>query len=72
MGRLLVLPTSRAGWGLLIAFVALVLAGAGDWFSEPGHLGDGLAADSCVELPGNFCLRGGDADRQPHCGARRP
>lgn len=27
MGRLLVLPTSRAGWGLLIAFVALVLAG---------------------------------------------
>ncbi|MDQ7734954.1 hypothetical protein QT231_19815 [Halomonas sp. SpR1] len=27
MGRLLVLPTSRAGWGLLIAFVVLVLAG---------------------------------------------
>ncbi|MDQ7728618.1 hypothetical protein [Halomonas sp. SpR8] len=27
MGRLFVLPTSRAGWGLLIAFVALVLAG---------------------------------------------
>lgn len=27
MERLLVLPTSRAGWGLLIAFVALVLAG---------------------------------------------
>lgn len=27
MERLLVLPTSRAGWGLLIAFVVLVLAG---------------------------------------------
>lgn len=27
MRRLLVLPTSRAGWGLLIAFVALVLMG---------------------------------------------
>lgn len=27
MRRLLVLPTSRAGWGLLIAFVVLVLAG---------------------------------------------
>ncbi|WGI24394.1 hypothetical protein QEN58_13780 [Halomonas alkaliantarctica] len=27
MRRLLVLPTSRAGWGLLIAFLALVLAG---------------------------------------------
>lgn len=27
MGRLLVLPTSRAGWGLLSAFVVLVLAG---------------------------------------------
>ncbi|NYT72095.1 hypothetical protein HZU72_06570 [Halomonas sp. QX-2] len=27
MERLLVLPTSRAGWGLLIAFVLLVLAG---------------------------------------------
>lgn len=27
MERLLVLPTSRAGWGLLIAFLALVLAG---------------------------------------------
>ncbi|GEK74495.1 MULTISPECIES: hypothetical protein [Halomonas] len=25
--RLVVLPTSRAGWGLLIAFVALVAAG---------------------------------------------
>ena len=29
MRRLLVLPTSRAGWGLLMAFVALV--GAGTW-----------------------------------------
>lgn len=28
MERLLVLPTSRAGWGLLIAFVLLVLAGS--------------------------------------------
>lgn len=27
MRRLIVLPTSRAGWGLLIAFVALVMAG---------------------------------------------
>ena len=27
MRHFLVLPTSRAGWGLLIAFVALVLAG---------------------------------------------
>ncbi|MGO3216516.1 MAG: hypothetical protein ACTIJ4_10480, partial [Halomonas sp.] len=27
MKRLIVLPTSRAGWGLLVAFVALVLAG---------------------------------------------
>lgn len=27
MRRLLVLPTSRAGWGLLIAFVVLVVAG---------------------------------------------
>ncbi|MDN3561156.1 hypothetical protein [Vreelandella neptunia] len=27
MRRLWVLPTSRAGWGLLIAFVVLVLAG---------------------------------------------
>lgn len=27
MRRLFVLPTSRAGWGLLIAFVTLVLAG---------------------------------------------
>lgn len=27
MERLWVLPTSRAGWGLLIAFVVLVLAG---------------------------------------------
>ncbi|NGO90324.1 hypothetical protein [Halomonas sp. 18071143] len=27
MRRLLVLPTSRAGWGLLMAFVALVVAG---------------------------------------------
>lgn len=27
MRRLLVLPTSRAGWRLLIAFVALVVAG---------------------------------------------
>ena len=27
MERLLVLPTSRAGWGLFIAFVVLVLAG---------------------------------------------
>lgn len=27
MRRLIVLPTSRAGWGLLIAFVALVLVG---------------------------------------------
>ncbi|KPQ22435.1 MULTISPECIES: hypothetical protein [unclassified Halomonas] len=27
MRNLIVLPTSRAGWGLLIAFVALVLAG---------------------------------------------
>ncbi|MEH6640867.1 hypothetical protein [Vreelandella glaciei] len=27
MRRLIVLPTSRAGWGLLIAFVALVIAG---------------------------------------------
>lgn len=27
MRRLIVLPTSRAGWGLLIAFVSLVLAG---------------------------------------------
>mgnify|MGYP003145617773 FL=1 len=27
MRRLIVLPTSRAGWGLLIALVALVMAG---------------------------------------------
>lgn len=27
MHRLIVLPTSRVGWGLLIAFVALVVAG---------------------------------------------
>lgn len=27
MRRLFVLPTSRAGWALLVAFVALVLAG---------------------------------------------
>lgn len=27
MRRLLVLPTTRAGWGLLIAFAALVLMG---------------------------------------------
>ncbi|CAO1666657.1 Solute symporter protein [Halomonas sp. NYA30] len=27
MRRLIVLPTSRAGWGLLIAFVALMAAG---------------------------------------------
>lgn len=27
MGRLLVLPASRAGWGLLFAFVGLVLMG---------------------------------------------
>lgn len=27
MRRLLVLPTSKAGWGLLIAFVALVMSG---------------------------------------------
>lgn len=27
MRRFIVLPTSKAGWGLLIAFVALVLAG---------------------------------------------
>ncbi|MGQ7261626.1 hypothetical protein [Vreelandella sp. V005] len=27
MRRLIVLPTSRAGWGLFIAFMALVIAG---------------------------------------------
>ncbi|MFI0471921.1 hypothetical protein ACGLWX_04255 [Halomonas sp. HMF6819] len=27
MRRLFVLPTSRAGWGLLLAFIVLVLAG---------------------------------------------
>lgn len=73
MGRLLVLPTP-GGLGAVNCVCGVGAGGyvAGDWLGKQGSLSDGPAFVSGVELPGDFCLRSGDADRQPHCGARRP
>ena len=72
MRRLLVLPTSRAGWGLLIAFLTLIAMGTWPMIGsgKPGNVSARPALNSGMELSGYFFLRGGHADRQPYRRAR--